>query len=74
MSIIRWKKLYFKTLVLAYFFFNVKKSFDLSEKWSASEWKSKIFTDVNIYVVIIYLVSSLLFSSDMRFNFFKRMS
>ena len=41
-SVILWKKLYFKTLVLAYFFFKVKESLALSEKRSASEWKSII--------------------------------
>ena len=33
------EKLYFKTLVLAYFFFKIKESLAQSEKQLASEWK-----------------------------------
>ena len=80
MSIIQWKKQYLKTIVLAYFFFKVKKSLDLSEKQSASEWKSKILL-TSIFMLPLFTlyknvtsVSNLLFSSDMRLNFFKQMS
>ena len=76
-SVILWKKLYFKTLVLAYFFFKVKESLALSEKRSASEWKSIILLSMLPLSTLYKKVTSasdLLFSSDRRFNFFKRMS
>ena len=74
------KKLYFRTLVLANLFIKVKKSLDLSEKRSASEWKSTILLTsilmlpLNTLYKNVTSVSYLLFCNGMRFNLFKRMS
>ena len=70
----------FKTLVLAYFFFKIKESLARSEKRSASDWKSIILlTPISMLTLStlykkVTSASDLLFSRDMRFNFFKRMS